>query len=103
MKGESAKFEESQPFRFLMDIAFVITGRGTVVCGTVQSGVVRVNDCLELQRGSAIDRFLCTGVELVNKRPVTPGYLGLRLAAENGESVGPDRFGAGDVLQHPDE
>jgi hypothetical protein len=30
---------------------------------------------------------------MVNKRPVRPGYVGLRLVAEKGESVSPDRLG----------
>ena len=55
--------------RFLMPIedVFSISGRGTVVTGRVESGVVNVNDEIEIIGIRDTQKTICTGVEMFRK------------------------------------
>ena len=54
---------------FLMPVedVFTISGRGTVVTGRVERGVVRVNDEVEIVGLRETSRTTCTGVEMFRK------------------------------------
>jgi elongation factor Tu len=54
---------------FLMPIedVFTITGRGTVVTGRVERGIVKVNDEVEIVGIKATTKTVCTGVEMFRK------------------------------------
>ena len=54
---------------FLMPIedVFSISGRGTVVTGRVESGVVNVNDEIEIIGIRDTQKTICTGVEMFRK------------------------------------
>ena len=55
---------------FLMPIedVFSISGRGTVVTGRIESGVVNVNDELEIVGIKETQKTTCTGVEMFRKQ-----------------------------------
>jgi elongation factor Tu len=54
---------------FLMPIedVFTISGRGTVVTGRVERGIVKVNDEVEIVGLRATVKTICTGVEMFRK------------------------------------
>ncbi|WP_350657610.1 EF-Tu/IF-2/RF-3 family GTPase, partial [Psychrobacter sp. S1-30-MNA-CIBAN-0213] len=54
---------------FLMPIedVFSISGRGTVVTGRVESGIVRVGDEIEIVGIRDTQKTTCTGVEMFRK------------------------------------
>jgi len=54
---------------FLMSIedVFTITGRGTVVTGRIEAGVVKVGDEIEIVGLRATQKTVCTGIEMFNK------------------------------------
>jgi elongation factor Tu len=54
---------------FLMPIedVFTITGRGTVVTGRVERGIVKVNDEVEIVGIKPTTKTVCTGVEMFRK------------------------------------
>jgi elongation factor Tu len=54
---------------FLMPIedVFTITGRGTVVTGRVERGIVKVNEEVEIVGIKATTKTVCTGVEMFRK------------------------------------
>ncbi len=54
---------------FLMSIedVFTITGRGTVVTGRIEQGIVKVGDEVEIVGIRATQKSVCTGVEMFNK------------------------------------
>ena len=56
-----------KPFLMPIEDVFTITGRGTVVTGKVEQGIVKVGDEIEIVglRGSA--KTVCTGVEMFRK------------------------------------
>jgi translation elongation factor EF-Tu-like GTPase len=88
----------SGPFRLEVEDVFSITGRGTVVTGTVASGRVRVGDSVGLRRadGSRVELEV-TGLEAFQKRMTSAGagdHIGVLV---NG--VGSDEIAQGDVLE----
>ena len=46
---------------------FTITGRGTVVTGRVERGIVKVNEEIEIVGIKATTKTVCTGVEMFRK------------------------------------
>lgn len=68
------------PFRMTVEDVFVITGRGTVVTGRIETGTVTVGDPATVERaGTAIREVEIAGIELFRKR---------RQQAVAGENVG---------------
>ncbi|MBI1366425.1 MAG: elongation factor Tu [Alphaproteobacteria bacterium] len=56
-----------QPFLLPIEDVFSISGRGTVVTGRVERGVVTVGDELEIVGIRATQKTTCTGVEMFRK------------------------------------
>jgi elongation factor Tu len=56
-----------KPFLMPIEDVFSITGRGTVVTGRVERGVIRVNDEVEIVGIRPTAKTVCTGVEMFRK------------------------------------
>ncbi len=56
-----------KPFLMPIEDVFSITGRGTVVTGRVERGIVHVNDEVEIVGIKATSKTVCTGVEMFRK------------------------------------
>ena len=56
-----------KPFLMPIEDVFSISGRGTVVTGRVESGVVHVGDEIEIVGVRDTQKTTCTGVEMFNK------------------------------------
>src|ERR687886_701230 len=56
-----------KPFLMPIEDVFTITGRGTVVTGKVEQGVVKVGDQVELVGLRPTQTTVCTGVEMFRK------------------------------------
>jgi elongation factor Tu len=56
-----------KPFLMPIEDVFTITGRGTVVTGRVERGVVHVNDDVEIVGIRSTTKTVCTGVEMFRK------------------------------------
>jgi elongation factor Tu len=56
-----------QPFLLPIEDVFSISGRGTVVTGRVQRGIVKVGEELEIVGLKATTKTICTGVEMFRK------------------------------------
>ncbi len=56
-----------KPFLMPIEDVFTITGRGTVVTGRVERGVVHVNDEVEIVGIRPTAKTVCTGVEMFRK------------------------------------
>jgi elongation factor Tu len=56
-----------KPFLMPIEDVFTITGRGTVVTGRVDRGVVHVNDEVEIVGIKDTTKTVCTGVEMFRK------------------------------------
>ena len=56
-----------QPFLMPIEDVFSISGRGTVVTGRVERGVVRVGEEVEIVGIRETDKTTCTGVEMFRK------------------------------------
>ena len=60
--------ENEKPFLMPVEDVFSITGRGTVATGRIETGVVHVNDELEIVGlGAEKKKTVCTGVEMFRK------------------------------------
>ena len=60
--------ENEKPFLMPVEDVFAITGRGTVATGRIETGVVHVNDELEIVGlGAEKKKTVCTGVEMFRK------------------------------------
>jgi elongation factor Tu len=59
--------EIDKPFLMPIEDVFTITGRGTVVTGRVERGVVKVNDEVEIVGIKDTTKTVCTGVEMFRK------------------------------------
>ena len=55
------------PFLMPVEDVFSISGRGTVVTGRVERGIVRVGDEIEIVGIKATQKTVCTGVEMFRK------------------------------------
>jgi elongation factor Tu len=56
-----------KPFLMPIEDVFTITGRGTVVTGKVEQGVLRTGDEVEIIGIRATQKTVCTGVEMFRK------------------------------------
>jgi elongation factor Tu len=61
------KREIDKPFLMPVEDVFSISGRGTVVTGRIERGIVRVNDEVEIVGLKATAKTVCTGVEMFRK------------------------------------
>jgi elongation factor Tu len=59
--------ETDKPFLMPIEDVFTITGRGTVVTGKVEQGVVKVGDEVEIVGLRPTAKTVCTGVEMFRK------------------------------------
>ena len=58
---------KDQPFLMPIEDVFSISGRGTVVTGRVERGIVNVNDTIEIVGVKDTQTTTCTGVEMFRK------------------------------------
>src|SRR5690606_30066748 len=56
-----------QPFLMPVEDVFSISGRGTVVTGRVERGIVKVGEEIEIVGLKATQKTTCTGVEMFRK------------------------------------
>ncbi len=56
-----------KPFLMPIEDVFSISGRGTVVTGRVERGIVKVNEEIEIVGLKATQKTVCTGVEMFRK------------------------------------
>ncbi|MPY92678.1 MAG: elongation factor Tu [Acidimicrobiia bacterium] len=61
------KRDTDKPFLMPIEDVFTITGRGTVVTGKVEQGIVRVGDEVEIIGLKPTTKTVCTGVEMFRK------------------------------------
>jgi len=61
------KREVDKPFLMPVEDVFSISGRGTVVTGRIERGIVRVNDEVEIVGIRPTLKTVCTGVEMFRK------------------------------------
>ena len=59
--------EKDKPFLMPVEDVFSISGRGTVVTGRIEQGVVNVNDEIEIVGIKDTQSTVCTGVEMFRK------------------------------------
>ena len=59
--------ELDKPFLMPIEDVFTITGRGTVVTGKVEQGMVHTGDEVEIVGLRATQKTVCTGVEMFRK------------------------------------
>ncbi len=79
-----------QPFLMPIEDVFSISGRGTVVTGRVESGVINVNDEIEIIGIKDTGKTVCTGVEMFRKlldRGEAGDNIGALLRGINREDV----------------
>ena len=56
-----------KPFLMPIEDVFTIQGRGTVVTGKVEQGMVKVGDEIEIVGLRTTQKTVCTGVEMFKK------------------------------------
>src|SRR5437763_33108 len=56
-----------KPFLMPVEDVFTITGRGTVVTGRIEQGIVRIGDEVEIVGLRPTQKTVCTGVEMFRK------------------------------------
>src|SRR5207344_722305 len=61
------KRDIEKPFLMPVEDVFSISGRGTVVTGRIERGIVKVNDEVEIIGLKATIKTICTGVEMFRK------------------------------------
>jgi elongation factor Tu len=61
------KREIDKPFLMPVEDVFTITGRGTVVTGRIERGIVKVGDDIEVVGFGDTKKTTCTGVEMFRK------------------------------------
>ena len=90
---------KDKPFLMPIEDVFSISGRGTVVTGRVERGIVRVGDDIEIVGVKETTKTVCTGVEMFRK---------LLDEGEAGDNIGVllrgtkrDEVERGQVLAHP--
>src|SRR3546814_1750837 len=77
---------KDKPFLMPIEDVFSISGRGTVVTGRVESGIVKVGDEVEIVGIRDTEKTNCTGVEMFRK---------LLDSGEAGDNIGALRRGVG--------
>ena len=59
--------DTAKPFLMPIEDVFSISGRGTVVTGRIEKGIVNVGDALEIVGIKETEKTTCTGVEMFRK------------------------------------
>ena len=91
--------ERDKPFLMAIEDVFSISGRGTVVTGRIESGVVKVNEKVQIIGLSNTQDTVVTGIEMFNKlldEGQAGDNVGLLL-----RGVDKDAVGRGQVLAKP--
>ncbi len=88
-----------KPFLMPIEDVFTITGRGTVVTGKVEQGVVKVGDEIEIIGLRATQKTTCTGVEMFRKL-LDSGQAGDNIGALL-RGIDKDKVQRGQVLAKP--
>lgn len=72
---QSGQLADTAPgsFRLVVEDVFSITGRGTVVTGTVDAGTVAVGDRVTIANPAGTRVSTVTGIEMFKKRATTAG------------------------------
>lgn len=60
--------DTDKPFLMALEDVFTITGRGTVVTGRIERGVVNINDTVEIVGLRDTQSTVVTGIEMFNKQ-----------------------------------
>jgi len=82
--------EVDKPFLMSIEDVFSITGRGTVVTGRIERGIVKINDAAEIVGLIATQSTVVTGIEMFNKsldQGMAGDNAGLLLRGINKEQV----------------
>jgi elongation factor Tu len=90
---------KDKPFLMPIEDVFSISGRGTVVTGRVESGIVKVGDEVEIVGIRATQKTVCTGVEMFRKL-LDSGEAGDNIGALL-RGVGREDVERGQVLAKP--
>src|SRR5207247_7260377 len=61
------KREIDKPFLMPVEDVFSISGRGTVVTGRIERGIIKVGDEIEIVGIKPTTKTVCTGVEMFRK------------------------------------
>jgi len=93
------KRETEKPFLMPVEDVFSIAGRGTVVTGRVEQGVLKVGDDLEIVGLVPTQKSICTGVEMF-KKSLDQGQAGDNLGCLL-RSIKKDDVRRGQVLAAP--
>ena len=67
----------SEPFVLTVVDVFDLTGRGTVVVGPIESGVMKTGDPVNVRRNREIVATAIARVELINSRQADPRSIAL--------------------------
>jgi elongation factor Tu len=60
--------DTDKPFLMALEDVFTITGRGTVVTGRIERGIVNINDAVEIVGLTDTQQTVVTGIEMFNKQ-----------------------------------
>ena len=91
--------ETDKPFLMSIEDVFSITGRGTVVTGRIEQGVLNVNEEVEIVGIRSTQKTVATGIEMFRKlldQGVAGGNVGVLL-----RGIGKDDVERGQVLAKP--
>jgi elongation factor Tu len=91
--------ETDKPFAMPIEDVFSITGRGTVVTGRIEQGVLKVGDQVEIVGLRTLQSTTCTGIEMFRKlldEGRAGGNVGLLL-----RGIGKDDVERGQVIAAP--
>ena len=91
--------QKDKPFLMPIEDVFSISGRGTVVTGRVERGVVKVGDEVEIVGIKDTRKTTCTGVEMFRKL-LDHGEAGDNVGCLL-RGIGRDEVERGQVLAHP--
>jgi elongation factor Tu len=91
--------ETDKPFLMSIEDVFSITGRGTVVTGRIEQGVLRVNEEVEIVGIRATQKTVATGIEMFRKL-LDEGQAGDNVGVLL-RGIGKDEVERGQVLAKP--
>jgi translation elongation factor EF-Tu-like GTPase len=80
---------EGETFELSIDDVFVLAGRGTVVWGPIESGVLRSGERVKIVEGDRVVATATAQIEMINKRGADPRTIGLLLQELNGAPPAP--------------
>jgi elongation factor Tu len=89
--------DAGEPLRFVVRDAFIITGRGTVAAGYIETGRVRTGDEVEWVREDEARRVRVLAVEFIRQVPIQdPPTMGLIVS-----DLTPSDLQPGDIFRSP--